>query len=52
MPIERIGDPDPDLVEGCGRFCKERFEVHRASPSTAASGAAASEPAGGIGDDF
>jgi hypothetical protein len=32
MPIERTGDPGPDLVEGCRRFGKERPEIHVASP--------------------
>src|SRR5258708_18293576 len=38
MPLQRAGDPGPDLVEGCGRFCKEC--LHVASPLSAVSGAA------------
>src|ERR1700726_4088654 len=31
MALECVGDPGPDLVEGCGRFCKEGLEIHVAS---------------------
>src|ERR1700716_3734673 len=35
MPLQRVGDAGPDLIEGCRSFCKERLEIHVGSPSTA-----------------
>jgi hypothetical protein len=34
MPPERMGDPDPDLVEGGRGFCKKRLEIHVECPFT------------------
>src|ERR1700730_16861339 len=34
MPLERIGDPGPDLLDARRSFCEKRFEIHVASPST------------------
>jgi hypothetical protein len=35
MPLERMGDADPDLVEGGRGFCKKCLEIHVECPSTA-----------------
>lgn len=32
MPLKRVGDPGPDLVEGCWRLRKECLEIQVASP--------------------
>jgi hypothetical protein len=38
MPLERIGDTGPDLVEGGRRLCIECLEIHVASPKAAVLG--------------
>src|SRR5260370_2840189 len=37
MPRQRIGDPGPELLEGCGALCVKCLEIHVPFPSTAAS---------------
>jgi hypothetical protein len=39
MPLKRIGDPGPDLLESCRRLRKECLEIHLTPPSATGSGA-------------
>ena len=46
MPIQRVVDPRPDLIEGGRSFCKKRLEIHLRHPLRKSAAVAADRPVG------